>query len=199
MHRSRDRRRGFTLLELMIVVVIVGIVSMLGLPAMQDTVSEGRLYSSARSVADLLTFARMQSIMRNQAHEVTVVISPGRPGGRVEVRRFQGAACANVLPQVIRSSETDQEIVGITGLQGDTPDAGNSWHLCFRPNGRAYKDGLPLVGEPHVELRRFSLKEAGPESVAWPLFVRVGHMGVALLAKLPPDARALAQGEGNDQ
>lgn len=180
----RTGKRGFSLLELLVVVVIISVISFLGFPAMQDTISEGRLYSSARAVAQTLLYARMQAIMRNQAHEVVVTTEAGRPGGTVEVRRAQSTDCTALIQRVSREADLDQEVVGISGVLNGALD-GDQWRVCFRPNGRAYQGGAPLAGEPHIRLERYTLGDA-IAPVGWPLFVRVGHMGMAQVAKTPP-------------
>jgi type IV fimbrial biogenesis protein FimT len=178
-------RRGFTLLELMIVVVIISILTILTLPSMKDTLSEGRLYGSARSVVDVLTFARMQAIMRHQAHEVTFTLSPDKAGGKVEVTRHAANRCNNVLPGVVRQASLDPE-VALTQVLDATRAVSNITRVCFRVDGRAADaaTGNLLMGELNFELVRFDGPEAGAAQIGWSLYTRLSNMGVASLVKV---------------
>lgn len=49
---NRSRQRGFTLIELMIVVVIVGILMMVGLPAYQGSLEKGRRADGMAALMD---------------------------------------------------------------------------------------------------------------------------------------------------
>ncbi len=189
----RTARRGFSLLELLVVVTIISVVTFIGFPAMQDTITESRHYGSATSVAQTMLYARMQAIMRNQAHEVTVTAEPGRPGGGLEVRRAQGSDCAAMIQRVVREAELYEAMVGISAVINGVMD-GDQWRVCFHPNGRTYQGGAPLAGEPHVRLERYQLGDA-PMPTGWPLFVRLNHMGMAEVVKFPPAADPAGGGE----
>jgi type IV fimbrial biogenesis protein FimT len=59
------RCRGFTLIETMIVVVIIGILITAGMPSLGDFVSNSRLRGVAEQMVDGLNRARMEGIRRN--------------------------------------------------------------------------------------------------------------------------------------
>ncbi len=186
--------RGFTLLELMIVVVIIAIISFVAFPSMQETLTEGRLYGSAREIVNVMAYARMQAIMRNQAHEVRLVTSRSGAGGAVEVRRYQDTGCSNVLPKVVKEAEI-YKLVGLTDVLDSTGNSANVPTICFRPNGRAYAGTVPLSGAIYLKLNRFEGGSGGNgRPVGWPLYVKLTHMGIPKIAKtIQPD---LAQGGG---
>ncbi|KRB84164.1 GspH/FimT family pseudopilin [Duganella sp. Root198D2] len=66
------RQSGFGLTEMMLVVVIVGILASVGMPAMQDFISNQRLKSTSSDLFTSILRARSEAIKRNK----DVTISP---------------------------------------------------------------------------------------------------------------------------
>jgi len=64
---------GFTLLELMIVVAIVGIVASIAVPSFQDTLERANLKEAAESLKSDLLFAKTEAIKRSQNITVSIV------------------------------------------------------------------------------------------------------------------------------
>jgi len=60
-------QQGFTVLETMIVVTIVGVVLMVGIPSFQNTVLSNRLTTSANAFVSSYNSARLTAIQRNAA------------------------------------------------------------------------------------------------------------------------------------
>ncbi len=63
-------RRGFTLLEMMVVVAIVAITSAMAVPAWNNIQDNARLNAAARNVANAFDYARSQSIVSESTHIV---------------------------------------------------------------------------------------------------------------------------------
>jgi type IV fimbrial biogenesis protein FimT len=63
----RPSATGFTLIELMIVLLIVAVVSALGGPALNETVKRNRLRVQADRILTTLNLARSEAVKRNQS------------------------------------------------------------------------------------------------------------------------------------
>lgn len=70
---AAERAHGFTLLEILVVVLVVGIVFSLAIVAFRDDIDE-RLKTEAQRLAALLTLAGQEAVL--QAREVAVVFTP---------------------------------------------------------------------------------------------------------------------------
>lgn len=70
------RSRGFTLIEMMIAVAIIGVMSALAVPAFQSFFDDQRVKQAARSVADVLSFARNEAIRTGRNHIVYIQQDP---------------------------------------------------------------------------------------------------------------------------
>lgn len=64
-------RRGFTLVELMIVIVVLGIVSMLGVPSFTRVMANNAVKGAANEAYADLQYARSESVQRNATVTVT--------------------------------------------------------------------------------------------------------------------------------
>lgn len=71
--RPAERGRGFTLLEILVVVLIIGIVLSLATLAFRDDIND-RLQTEARRLAALLTLASQEAVL--QGGELAVVFGP---------------------------------------------------------------------------------------------------------------------------
>jgi type IV fimbrial biogenesis protein FimT len=79
-YAGRRPERGFTLLELMIAVAVVGIVAAIGYPGMTAIISNGRLGGAANEMVATLQLARLEAVRLNRT--VTVC------------RSVDGASCS---------------------------------------------------------------------------------------------------------
>ena len=117
---SRSRMQGFTAVELMIVVLIVGILTALAAPNMAQMVRNQRVKSAAFDLNASLVFARSEALKRNAA----VTITPNTVGDWTQGWRIVDAN-NNLLKQEGNRNLNAKELV-FTG-----PDA-----VTFARTGR---------------------------------------------------------------
>jgi type IV fimbrial biogenesis protein FimT len=73
-------RGGFTLIELMITLVIVGVVLALGLPGIMEWMQNSQIRTAAEGIQNGLQAARTEAVRRNSAVEF-ILTSPATTGG----------------------------------------------------------------------------------------------------------------------
>lgn len=67
---ARERKQGFTLLEIMIVVAIIGILAAATVPQLLQWLADQRVKAAARTVGDAFAIARIEAIRSGQFHVV---------------------------------------------------------------------------------------------------------------------------------
>lgn len=65
MNGFRHTKRGFTLLELLVTLAVVGIISMIALPSFARSVAQAKLDNRAEQLANLFRFARSEAVRLN--------------------------------------------------------------------------------------------------------------------------------------
>ena len=73
-----NKRRAFTLVELMIVIVLIGIVSALIIPEMRGSFEDALLRSTSRELVNAIGIASSRAVSLNQLHRVRLDLSTGR-------------------------------------------------------------------------------------------------------------------------
>lgn len=77
-HKTGNKLLGFTLIELMVTLSVLGILLALAAPSLRDFLVANRLSTNVNSVIGLLNYARSEAIVRNQA--VAVCARDGASG-----------------------------------------------------------------------------------------------------------------------
>ncbi|GAB4204169.1 MAG: hypothetical protein OHK0013_18890 [Sandaracinaceae bacterium] len=142
MHLARRARAGFTLIELMLVVVLVGISAAMVAPSIMRTMASSRTGRCQYDVARLLRTARGNAIASGRAQLVD--FDPGTGAMRVNLYRGDSSSCARSawggivgVDQPIDSVwAEDYSIGGHSVLVAVTAaGAGAPRQICFEPDG----------------------------------------------------------------
>ncbi len=111
--RPPGRGRGFTLLEILVVVLIIGIVLSLATLAFRDDTAE-RLQTEARRLAALITLASQEAVL--QGREFALAFAPG--DYRFQV--LEEAKWVDVRDTVLRQRRLPEDITAFLEIEGET-------------------------------------------------------------------------------
>jgi len=69
---------GFTLLELMVVIILIGILTALVVPELKGSLKDARLKAASRELVNVFTLASSRAVSLNQVHRVRLDEKTGR-------------------------------------------------------------------------------------------------------------------------
>ena len=161
-------QRGFTLVELMIVIVIFGILTSVLVPGVATLLSQQDVKGSSERVRALFLFARSQAAVENVALQVVMTPAQGPSGGVLRV--YQGSSTSCVFED---NSPLVRELELVSGAGGHVTSLDSSQSgrfelptssriteispqiiqeegICFRPDGsvRDAETNLPIAAPP---------------------------------------------------
>ncbi len=115
----REPQAGFTLVETMVVIAVIGIMLMLAVPMARDWLMNSRIRSTAESLTAGMQLARMEAVRRNAIVEFTLDAPPAsgwtvRVQGSAPAFIEQGAAAAGSGSVTVTPS--DVATIAFSGL-----------------------------------------------------------------------------------
>lgn len=113
--------RGFTLLELMVVVAIVAVLAVIGVPSFRDVLLNQRLAAAAQAFNAALSLARTEAIQRSQSVRVTALAGRDWSRGWTVVTRASGSSgsMGSDAPATLRRFEGLPDGVHVDASLGD--------------------------------------------------------------------------------
>src|ERR1041385_3647626 len=141
--RSRGgERNAFTLIELMVVVLLIGIMTAVILPEMKGTYEDAWLRSNSRTFIEACNLASSRAVSFQRPHRLKVNLSTGKYVVERRVQRRDGEefiplqdvfGCEGVLDSRIAMSMHDPESDATAVAADHTPDEA----IVFYPDGTA--------------------------------------------------------------
>ena len=141
-----NRRRGFTLIELMVVLAIMVIVSAIAVISVQPILSDAKMRSGCRMVASILNYARSHAVTTNSAARVVFV-----EGRSIEVDVYTDSSTSQGSSSS-SGSTADKELTPLTTSASHCvlPD-GVTVTQIIKPGGVGDENWLEFSGLGQVE------------------------------------------------
>jgi type IV fimbrial biogenesis protein FimT len=160
------RLRGFTLVELMIVIAVLGILMMIGLPNMTLMFKNGQVRTAAESAAAGLQTARNEAIRRNatvrfqltsdltsscalSSSGTSWVVSLATPAGACNATPVDPSDTAPANPAIIQTRSGAEGTTKAT-VSGTDSAAAAATTVTFNGVGRVSGSGIATIDFAHV-------------------------------------------------
>jgi type IV fimbrial biogenesis protein FimT len=144
------RRRGFTLIEMMVVVAIIGLVAAIGLPSIITSVQKTGMRAALSNILDVCKTARANAILHNQTESVIFYPAERKFAAESGAADHSGLVSAATLPDGVQFAMLDIDQQDF--LKSD-------WaKVFFYPDGTS--DEMTIVLESKSDMRKITVEFA---------------------------------------
>lgn len=164
--------RGFSVIEMLVVVGILGLVTAIGVPALFDQMSKVRLEAAASDVANLVQQTRMRAIRDNQQYTVQV------NGANVDGQTFSGST--ELAPFEMEFNNPPIEVYpggGIADCQDKYDGSGEAWggtSITYESTGVAQDTGAICIWDGGENILQVVIEFPGGQPKIRK-FLKTGH------------------------
>ena len=154
MRVDRHSRCGFSLIELMVVLMLIGIMTAIIIPQMKGTFEDALLRSTARKLVDIFSLASSRAVTLNESHSVRLERKTGRylverttsaekgrdPHPLAEISGGEGNLDTRVTVEVRKAADDQSEPLGEGPAFVPAAEAGSRTKaqvISFYPDGTA--------------------------------------------------------------
>ena len=134
-------QRGFTLIELMVVLAVIAILAMIGIPGFQTILQNSRMTSATNSLLSALQYARSEAVTQRAAVTVTPLDGADWASG------------ALIMKSLIKLRETPPAATGVTVT-------GSAASVTYQPDGSTTTVTF-TIGDSRPDTRQIKVNGIG--------------------------------------
>jgi type IV fimbrial biogenesis protein FimT len=153
MPKRREKLSGFTLIEMLIAVVIVGVLASIAVPSFREFVAGQRIRTASFDIMAVLTLARSEAIKRNASAATPVTVAP------------TGGAWANGWTVTAPDGTVLNQQSALAGLTVTCKSGSPAATVACPAGGLAYAGNGRLTAAAQADVPSFELGSASSASV----------------------------------
>ena len=157
--------RGFTLIELVVVVFVLLMMVMIGLPSFNTMLAQRRLMGAVERVASDLRFIQSQAVRLGYNHQLSY------SSGSYTLQRYNTATSAWVSLGPSYSPSKDYTGVSLASIVDNAGAGNNVTAIVFRPQGDVNPTGItfPIVLTVSAPARTRAIQVTRSGSIRMPM------------------------------